>query len=77
MMGRRTRWAWGLLALTVLLAGCKLKRVEDEKSVMLDANIARGVMEIPGQPQDMQVTVLQRSPDCSVDALPRYVKKLE
>jgi hypothetical protein len=62
-MGRRARWAWGLLALTVLLAGCKLKRVEDEKSVMLGANIAAGVMEIQSQPKDMQVTVTATSSD--------------
>jgi hypothetical protein len=65
-MRRRTRWAWGLLALTVLLAGCKLKRVEDEKSVMLNANIAKGVMEIPGQPKDMQVTITATSPGAPV-----------
>jgi hypothetical protein len=61
-MRRGTRWAWGLLALTVLTAGCKLKRVEDEKSVNLEANIAAGVMEIPSQPRDMQVTVTATSP---------------
>jgi hypothetical protein len=55
-----------LLALTVLVAGCKLKRVEDEKSVVLDANVAKGVMEIPGQPKDMQVTVTATSPDAPV-----------
>jgi hypothetical protein len=65
-MRRRARWAWGLLALTVLLAGCKLKRVEDEKSVMLNANIAKGVMEIPGQPKDMQVTITATSPGAPV-----------
>jgi len=65
-MGRRMRWACGLLALTVLLAGCKLKRVEDEKSVMLDANNAKGVMEIPSQPKDMQVTVTATSSDAPV-----------
>jgi hypothetical protein len=66
-MGRRTRWwPWGLLALTVLLAGCKLKRVEDEKSVMLEANIANGIMEIQSQPKDMQVTVTATSPDAPV-----------
>ena len=60
-MRRRTRWALGLLAVTVLLAGCKLKRVEDEKSVMLGANMPTGLMEIPGQPKDMQVTVTATS----------------
>ncbi len=65
-MRRRTRWAWGLLALTVLLAGCKLKRVEDEKSVVLDANVAKGVMEIPSQPKDMQVTITATSPGAPV-----------
>jgi hypothetical protein len=63
-MRRRTQWQpWGLLALTVLLAGCKLKRVEDEKSVMLEANIAEGIMEIQSQPKDMQVTVTATSAD--------------
>jgi hypothetical protein len=62
-MGRRARWAWGLLALTVLLAGCKLKRVEDEKSVMLNANNSAGVMEIQSQPKDMQITVTATSTD--------------
>jgi hypothetical protein len=65
-MGRKTRWAWGLLALTVLLAGCKFKRVEDEKAVMLDDNVAKGVMEIPGQPKDLQVTVTATASDGSV-----------
>jgi hypothetical protein len=56
-------WAWGLLALTVLLAGClKLKRVEDEHAVPVDAGSAKTVgvqpvMEAPGQPKDMDVTV--------------------
>jgi hypothetical protein len=59
----RTRWAWGLLALTLLLAGClKLKRVEDEKAVDVDAGSTktagvRRVMELPGQPKNMDVTV--------------------
>jgi hypothetical protein len=65
-MRRQTRWAWGLLALTVLVAGCKLKRVEDEKSVMLDANIAKGVMALPVQSKDMQVTVTATSPGAPV-----------
>lgn len=65
-MRRGTRWAWGLLALTVLTAGCKFKRVEDEKSVMLEANVAAGVMEIPSQPKDMQVTVTATSPGAPV-----------
>ena len=60
-MRRATRWAWGLLAVTVLLTGCK--RVEDEKTVSLAANIAQGVMEIPGQPKDMKVTVTATAPD--------------
>ena len=40
-MRRSTRWAWGLLALTLLLAGCKLKRVEDEKSVTVSGKGAK------------------------------------
>ena len=55
MIRQATRWAWGLLAVTVLLAGCK--RVEDEKTVSFEANVAKGVMEIPGQPKDMKVTI--------------------
>ncbi|HBI45672.1 MAG TPA: hypothetical protein DDY78_22890 [Planctomycetales bacterium] len=50
----------------MLLAGCKLKRLEDEKSVMLDANIAKGVMAIPVQTKDMQVTVTATSPGAPV-----------
>jgi hypothetical protein len=65
-MRRRTRWALGLLALTVLLAGCKLKRVEGEKSVMLEGNVAAGLMEVPSQPRDMQVTVTATSPGAPV-----------
>ena len=65
-MGRKTRCAWGLLALALLLAGCKFKRVEDEKAVMLDAGIAKGVMEIPGQPKDLQVNVTATASDGSV-----------
>ena len=65
-MRRRTQWALGLLAVTVLVAGCKLKRVEDEKSVMLEANIPKGVMEIPVQSRDMQVTVTATSPGAPV-----------
>ena len=41
MRRMRTRWAWGLLTLTVLLAGCKFKRVEDDRSVSVAAGAAK------------------------------------
>lgn len=53
------RWAWGLLALTVLLAGClKFKRVEGEQSISLKAKDVQGVLTTQDpQPKDMDVTV--------------------
>ena len=56
-MRRSTRWAWGLLALTLLLAGCKLKRVEDEKSVMVSGKGAKAVLTADAPAKDMDVTV--------------------
>ena len=56
-MRRSTRWAWGLLALTLLLAGCKLKRVEDEKSVTVSGKGAKAVLTANAPPQNMDVTV--------------------
>ncbi len=56
-MRRSSRWAWGLLALTVLLAGCKLKRVEDEKSVTVNGKSAKAVLTADPPPKDMEVTV--------------------
>ncbi len=56
-MRRSTRWAWGLLALTVLLAGCKLKRVEDEKSISLSGKGAKGILTANAPPKDMEITV--------------------
>ena len=63
-MRRTTRWAWGLLAVSILLAGCK--RVEDEKTVGLEPNNPAGLMEIPAQPKDMKVTVTATAPGASV-----------
>jgi hypothetical protein len=61
-MRRRTRWVCGLLALTVLLPGClKFKHVEDDRSIMLDAKDVQGLMEVPAQPKDMEVTVTATS----------------
>jgi hypothetical protein len=64
-----------LLALSLLLAGClKLKRVEDEKAVDVDAGSTKTVgvqpvLEAPGQPKDMDVTVTATTPPGSLVTL--------
>jgi len=60
-----------LLAFTVLLAGCKFKRVEDDRSVSVAAGAGKtmGVgdpmWELPAQPKDMDVTVTAKTAPAS------------
>jgi hypothetical protein len=58
-MRQGTQWAWGLLALTVVLTGCT--RLRDEKTATINAKAAGGVMEIPSQTSDMKITVTATS----------------
>ena len=58
-MRQTTRWAWGLLALTVMLAGCT--KLRDEKTVSVEANKAIGVMAVPAQTAAMKITVTATS----------------
>ena len=58
-MRQATRWAWGLLALTVMLAGCT--KLRDEKTVAVDAKKAVGVMAVPPQTSAMKITVTASS----------------
>ena len=63
---RRTRqWAWGLLALTVVLAGCT--RVKDEKTVALEPGEVKKLMIDP-QKSDLKLTVTGHSADAPVNA---------
>ena len=58
-MRQANQWAWGLLALTVMLAGCT--KLRDEKTVLVDPKQAKGVMAIPPQASAMKITVTATS----------------
>ena len=64
-MRRTRRWAWGLLALTVVLAGCT--RVKDEKTVSIDPGEVKKLMIDP-QKSDLKLTVTGHSADAPVNA---------
>ena len=66
-MRRRTRWAWGLLPLVVVLAGCHFKKVEDEKTVSIDVGEVKKLIVDP-QTSDLKLTVTGQSADAPVSA---------
>jgi hypothetical protein len=64
-MWRRTRWAWGLLALVTALAGCN--KVADEKTVSIDGDEVKK-LQIDPQKSDLKLTVTGQSADVPVNA---------
>ena len=63
-MRRTRRWAWGLLALSVALAGCT--RVKDEKTVSVNPGEVKKLMIDP-QKSDLKLTVTGHSADAPVN----------
>ena len=61
VMRRSIRWAWGLLALTVLLAGCSLLKIkhydQDVGPLALSPKGVEGLLQTGPDPKDMDVTV--------------------
>jgi hypothetical protein len=58
-MRQATRWAWGLLALTVIAAGCT--KLRDEVAKPVERKAAVGLMAIPPQTAAMKLTVTATS----------------
>jgi hypothetical protein len=60
-MRRSKRWAWGLLVVTVLLAGCSLLKFkhydQDVGPIALSPKGVEGLMQTGPDPKDMDVTV--------------------
>ena len=54
---RRTGRLLGWASVVVVLAGCQMKRVEDEKTISLNPKDVQPVMVVPAQPKDMPITV--------------------